>query len=249
MFLFNFFKPIKKDKIILSLTTYPARINIVEKTIKSILRQSLKPDEIILWLAPEQFPKREAELPKTLLNLQKKGLTICWYKDIRSYKKLIPTLLKYPNDIIITADDDVIYKRDCIKNLYETYIENPNCVIAHKYAYHFGTENLCPAGYGGVLYPPNCLYKDIVNENLFMKLAYDNDDVWFGMMAILAGTKVIKCKKASKPRYIKNSQKSRFCLYKKNHNGITGTREKVRLVCDYYSEQLKKMNIKILCEN
>ena len=49
------------------------------------------------------------------------GLTIDWYHDIRSYKKLIPTLKRYPDDIIITADDDILYPCNMVSDLYDTY--------------------------------------------------------------------------------------------------------------------------------
>ena len=73
----------KRDtKVIVSLTSFPARIDTVYITIRSILMQSLKPDIIILWLAQEQFPEKEKELPYNLLKLKKYGLTIEWCHDI-----------------------------------------------------------------------------------------------------------------------------------------------------------------------
>lgn len=61
------------EKIIVSLTSFPARINIVVKTIKTLLTQTLKPDAVILWLAPEQFPNGEKDLPQELLDLKQYG--------------------------------------------------------------------------------------------------------------------------------------------------------------------------------
>ena len=55
-------------KIIVSLTTYPGRIDIVHKTIITLLQQTMKPDEVILWLAEEQFPDKK--LPKSLTELE-----------------------------------------------------------------------------------------------------------------------------------------------------------------------------------
>ena len=104
----------KRDvRVIASLTTFPERITSVKETIKALLLQTCKPDELVLWLANEQFPEGEQSLPQDLLALKEFGLTIKWCKDIRSYKKLIPALKEYPNDIIITFDDDYYY--DCIE--------------------------------------------------------------------------------------------------------------------------------------
>ncbi len=118
--------------IIVSLTSFPERINIVVKTIKTLLTQTMKPDMVILWLAPEQFPNKEDDLPKELLDLKEFGLTIDWYKDIRSYKKIIPTIKKYPDAIIITTDDDIYYAPDTVESLYKSYLEHPQEIQAHR---------------------------------------------------------------------------------------------------------------------
>ena len=48
-----------ESRIIVSLTTYPARVQGVWVTIASLLNQTMKPYKVILWLAEEQFPKHE----------------------------------------------------------------------------------------------------------------------------------------------------------------------------------------------
>lgn len=47
---------------------------------------------------------------------------------MRSYTKLIPCLVKYPNDSIITVDDDILYTRDTIKRLVEINSKTPNAI-------------------------------------------------------------------------------------------------------------------------
>ena len=59
-------------RIIASLTSYPARINIVPYVIASILNQTMKPDKIILWLGAEKFPDRN--LPKIFDELRECGV-------------------------------------------------------------------------------------------------------------------------------------------------------------------------------
>ena len=198
---------VKYPDIIVSLTSYPARIGTVNQTIESLLNQSLEPDKLILWLAPEQFPSKEVDLPQELLDLQDRGLTIDWYHDIGSYKKLIPTLKKYPDAIIVTADDDNIYERDWLKKLVEGYQQFPHDIQCHrvtKFFYENGWRSIKGGhdyyekgsflneivGLGGVLYPPHCFYKDILDEKLFMQLAPTNDDQWFWIQAALNGVRV-----------------------------------------------------------
>ena len=196
------------NEIIVSLTSYPARIGTIHLVIESLLNQSMRADRVILWLAPEQFPNKESDLPQELLDLQAKGLTIGWYKDIRSYKKLIPTLKLYPNSIIVTADDDNIYQKHWLKKLFDSYVKHPGDIQAHRvtkfyyannrfYTVSGGRSYYKDASYlnklvglGGVLYPPHCFYKDILNEDLIKKLAPTNDDQWFWLQAAMNGVKV-----------------------------------------------------------
>ena len=58
----------RKEKIVVSLTSYPKRINVVWITIETLLQQTIKPDEVILWLADSQFKEIE-ELPKAIKNI------------------------------------------------------------------------------------------------------------------------------------------------------------------------------------
>ena len=122
----------RAEKIIVSLTSYDKRINDVKYAIYSLLNQTFPPDKLILWLDEDSFPQREKNLPRDLLELKNFGLTIDWCENLRSYKKLIPALEKYPDDIIVTADDDIFYRSDWLKILYDAHLENPDCIIAHR---------------------------------------------------------------------------------------------------------------------
>ena len=57
--------------------------------IYSLLTQNFKPDVVVLWLAEEQFPNKEADLSEELLKFKKNGLTIKWCHDIKPYKKFM----------------------------------------------------------------------------------------------------------------------------------------------------------------
>ena len=165
-----------------------------------------------MWLAEEQFPNKENDLPKNLLELTKgTNFEIDWCEDIRSYKKLIPALRKYPDSTIITCDDDVIYDRECVEKLVKAHKKDPKSIWCHRGHYflfdknkkvlpykdwfmcinsHKPSYNILQTGVGAVLYPQGCFYKDILNEKLFMNLSYDTDDIWFWAMSVLNGCKV-----------------------------------------------------------
>ena len=65
---------IRKKKIIISMTSIPVRIDKVWIVVESLLRQTYKPDQIILWLAKDEF--KDCPLPSTLKAQQKRGLQI-----------------------------------------------------------------------------------------------------------------------------------------------------------------------------
>ena len=175
--------------------------NVVFYTIASLLRQTIQPSKIVLWLAEDEW--NENSIPQKLRKLQEKGVEICYCKDLRSYKKLIPSLEKYPFSTIITVDDDMIYSSDTIETLIAAHERMPNeiiCTVARKPIIEKGLPkkynewedslispfddnsqgvNLFPVGVGGVLYPVGSLHDDVVKEYLFMKYCPLADDIWF----------------------------------------------------------------------
>lgn len=200
---------IKTDPII-SLTSYPARINSVDKTIKSLKNQNFRYQKIILWLSSDQF-KNEI-IPNNLQQLEDTKFEIRWIRgDIRSYKKLIPALKEFKDEIIVTADDDVIYPSDWLRRLIVSYIQDPNCIHTLRgrkilldknsklspYSKWrlikqplFPEFSILPTGVGGCLYKRTLLHSDITNVELFQTIAPDADDIWFWACALRKGTKI-----------------------------------------------------------
>lgn len=200
----------RSPKIILSLTTYPKRILSAAKTINTLLRQTVKPDKLILWLSQKEFPNKENDLPDDILNLKQFGLEIKWCEYMRSYQKLIPSLKEFPNDIIVTADDDMMYEPDWLESLYNAYLKDNNNIYTHragriklvnqKISFVPHRESLrrdysAPSffntlmGVSGCLYPPNALNNEVLEQKRFENLIPTHDDVWFWATAVLNGTK------------------------------------------------------------
>lgn len=215
-----------EPELIVSLTSYPKRIGFVYKAIRTILAQSEKADRILLWLSEEEFPGREQDLPGKLLELRQYGLSIEWYTDdIGPYKKLIPTIRKYPHAVIATADDDVLYPTDWLKILWDSYQKKPNAIYCHRPAmleikngefcwtatgkryYPEATYLHRGISHAGVLYPPHSLHSDVTEEEKFLELAPTNDDLWFWVMAIRNGTKIAVAKyNIPTPKYVDGTQ-------------------------------------------
>ncbi|HIT92871.1 MAG TPA: glycosyltransferase family 2 protein [Candidatus Stercorousia faecigallinarum] len=202
------------EGLIISLTSFPQRMYEIHYTLYSLLTQTVKPAKVVLWLGSEQFPNGEKDIPPKVLKLKENGLVIEWHKNLRSYTKLVPSLKKYPNNIIVTADDDIYYEKDWLEKLLKSHKENKNCIICHRaHRVKFDREKLAPykkwpkkikggkasylnflTGVGGVLYPQNSLHKDVLKEELFTELAPKADDVWFWAMAVLNKTKILVVK-------------------------------------------------------
>ena len=51
------------EKIILTMTSYPGRINEVLNSIKLLFANTIKPDRLVLNLSTEEFPNKERDLP------------------------------------------------------------------------------------------------------------------------------------------------------------------------------------------
>ncbi len=196
--------------IIVSLTTYGRRVHSVYMTIESLMEQTMKPNRMILWLDDSFEGKR---LPESINKLRKRGLEVAYCKDLRSYKKLVPALCEYPEDAIITVDDDVIYEVNMLENLIIPYLQNPHsiyCNRAHKMIpdgkgkllpYNDWewcckeqgfSDLLFPTGVGGTLYPPHSLDEEVKNEEVFTRICPAADDVWFKAMSLKKGTPVCR---------------------------------------------------------
>ncbi len=201
----------RNQKLIVSLTSYPERMYDIHYCLYSLLTQTIKPDKLILWLSEEEFPNKEKDIPKKVLHLQKFGLEIKWCgKNIKSYKKLIPALKEYPDDVIVTADDDIFYPANWLEKLYKAYLDDSSYIYCHNaHKITFEGRNIksymswersindntadfinVAVGCGGILYPPKSLHPDVFEQKTFMWLAPNADDIWFWAMAVLNNTKI-----------------------------------------------------------
>lgn len=193
-------------KIIVSLTSYPGRIAVVHEVIKTLLIQNMKPDRIILWLSQDEFAGKEKDLPGELLELIHFGLTICWCDDLKSHKKYFYAMQEFPDDIIITVDDDAYYSPRLTETLYKSFLKYPNAVscsranriVIDKNGNTFYDQwekdyreccneemiDLLPVGVGGVLYPPRCLPKETFDREKIWNICPCQDDLWLKAMEL-----------------------------------------------------------------
>lgn len=204
----------RKEKVIASLTSFPARINSVYLAVKSLMLQDYKPDEIILWLSKEQF--EGIEIPENLRELEKRGLQIKYCDDLRGHKKYFELIkTQKPDELILTFDDDIIYPPDSISKVIKYHKLYPKAIITNRgYEIMFFEDgNLTPhlqwiinsdygvgnpekliyiSGGSGPLFPYNSLHPDVTREDYIQEYAISVDDLWITVMAILNNTDIVK---------------------------------------------------------
>jgi hypothetical protein len=231
----NSYKQTNNNNIIVSITSYPERINTIWLTLESIMRQDLKPDKIILTLSKEEFGSFN-DLPKRLKSYLNNKITLCLVDDnIFSHKKYYYTMQKYRFSNVIVLDDDIIYNSSVIRNLYILHTKYPDAVCCNvgrnfdlfcsNFSYNNATLSnisyikskcILPIGFGGVLYPPESLSRLAFDINAIRKTSFYADDLWLYFNVLINNNEFVKTENFSNFLPIFNTQK--FALYKKNLN-------------------------------
>lgn len=225
-FIANFLYPIKarfhrnvgvdkNSNVIISLTSFPARIDNVWITIETLLNQSVKPARIQLYLAEEQFPDGDLsfkEITRKRFEQQKlRGLEVIYCDDLRPHKKYYYAMKDNPDNIVITVDDDMLYPENLVDELLRAHKKYPDSVVceyAHKITFDENGKlidywnwpdvtgdwtkpdmRILPVGCGGVLYPPHCLDERVFDKDKLREICLSTDDLWLKVMELLKGTK------------------------------------------------------------
>lgn len=245
----------RMEKIIVSLTTYPARIATISQVIDCMINQTVHPDKIILYLAKPQFEGQK--LPLELEPYKKWGVEVHWCEeDIGPHKKYFYALQEYPNDIVITIDDDFYYKRTLISELMECHKKFSRAIIARKahlitycengniapYLEWYGEciryiniprMDLCAIGCSGILYPPHVFVDEVFNKDFFMQSCRYADDIWLKFMEVLSDVPVVLAGEEAEDLPIK--QYFLDGLYQK-YNGVGGNDTQICNVLNKYNK-------------
>lgn len=198
--------------LIVSLTTFPARIGQLHLVLKSILLQTYKPERIVVWLTEEEFPNRWDNLPPELIALQSNGVELRFVStNLRSHNKYYYVFRDFPDKQVVTIDDDLIYSRDTIERLILMSYKYPNTVCSNVIRKieinegHFAvykkwkkvsegelTSSLLnmAAGYGGTLYPPRWYGDLLFDKAIIREKCMTADDLWLKANEIVQQIKV-----------------------------------------------------------
>jgi len=194
--------------LVVALTSYPTRIQFAWRSVETILGQDGFLGTTVLVLCESDFPRRE--VPRRLRNQCSRGLKILWVKrDGRSFDKLLPVRHAYPGSAVITVDDDIYFPNTLVSQLVQAAVHHPGSIVSSRGwrvlpsqrdgQVHFGEgwqrsesgdagPGLHLPGGNGCFYPPDGLDPVVDDLELALKLAPTNDDIWFWIQAVRAGT-------------------------------------------------------------
>ncbi len=130
------------EKVIVSLTSWRARLKNLPVVIDSILKQTRKPDVIVLNLSSDELYFR---LPNDIAEyLTANNVEVNWVKEnVGVWKKFLPTLELYPDDLIIAIDDDYVYPKGMIADFLRVHKKHPNSPISGNRYWRAGVKCHC----------------------------------------------------------------------------------------------------------
>lgn len=184
----------KKEQVIVSLTTWHERIANLPVVLDSIYAQTYQPDKVVLNLAYDEAVPEDVKA-----YLKNHNVEVNSVQDTKVYKKIIPTLRKYPEACVINIDDDSIYPSTMIADFVEMHKQYPkfpisgNRVVLYGMQCHCGLASLTKAEYFGE-------WLDKIDTDLMQHCS--SSDIVFTYMATRNGHPYIH----TKEEYFKNIQ-------------------------------------------
>lgn len=237
-------------KVIVSLTSYGNRLNNVHIALESILRQKAQPNNIILWVADDDFMRITWRVKKQC----RRGVEVRRCPDIGPHKKYFYVMQENPSALVVTADDDLIYRRSWLGELLDSYKRAPSAVHCHRakaitmkagklapydtwsqaLAYWNGDSRcIFPTSGGGVLFPPGALDERAFDLEALMRCCPRADDVWVKAMLLLKSTEIRLVNRPHRKLLMINTGSNDVALAKYNIEK-SGNDNQILAVCREY---------------
>ena len=165
--------------IYVSLSTIPPRINDINKSIDSILNQTIRPDKIFINI-PKKFKRFKEEIKDDQIPNFPSTVEVTRCDDCGPGTKLLGSINKLNKEsLVILADDDQVYENFMIEKLYYYYKKAPQ----NAYSFYVHPLGNFGIGQGADGFAINTkyldgivdFYKDVVKDyhELFLY-----DDLW-----------------------------------------------------------------------
>jgi hypothetical protein len=206
--------------IYVSLTTIPQRIKNLNKSIESLLKQTLRPDKIFINI-PNKYKRFNEVIEKDHIpKFEDTIVEIIRCEDYGPGTKLLGSIDKIKkNSLIILVDDDHCYENFMIEKFYHFYSKAPQ----NAYSFYVHPLNNFGIGQGadGFAINSNLLsnikkfYTEVVlnNKDLFI-----HDDLWTSFFLFY----IKKVKILSLQSHLKKNNNKFLPIYKKHteDNGL-----------------------------
>lgn len=207
--------------ISVNLTTTRQRLHLCRIALISLLLQSRLPERINLWISREPYLRDKGigdqgaldELLAALPPAERHRVHICCVPNTGPYRKLIPALRQAePDDVLVTADDDIYYGRDWLQLLLQHFeqaggqpvaarVRRQACsILGGTASYHYWHVIAEPAevsegfvvtfGGGAVLTRAMFRPEDIASE-AYLEISPTADDLWYSRMLRNAGRRIL----------------------------------------------------------
>lgn len=187
--------------VVVCMTSWVKRIKNVLPIVENIMKGAVKPDRIYLSLSTEEFPNKEYDLPKKLVDYfySDKRLIFNWIygENTKCMKKVFP-ILQYldDDDIIIPMDDDIMYPLDYIEKRvgeYKTHFQPISGINNKNKSYIYKRNNMLGNLGGGCLFTKKMMnhWDEYIDDKI---LKSNNDDTCYAMLEWLNGYIPQECK-------------------------------------------------------
>ncbi|MFV8908120.1 glycosyltransferase [Serratia fonticola] len=207
----------------INVTTTQARLNLCSQTVWSLVHQSVLPAKIVLWVSSEKYLADDGinSVPMwvdEINSIRDDILAIKWVKNTGPYRKIIPALrCANDNDILVYADDDVVYGFNWLYKLLETFRDNQDKVVAsrvrelkrnifgHVKSYLYSTivykektlkNDYVITGVGGVVIKKSHIASIYIELEDFVRICPTTDDLWISKILELSSTAILACPQA-----------------------------------------------------
>lgn len=208
--------PKSEKEVIVSFTSFPARIDNVWQVVECMMRQTYLPSKIILWLSKDQFLLDDS-IPQTLRKREGNLFEIRMVEgDIRSHKKYYYLFKEYPGSLVFLIDDDIYYPTDILERSIKEFSKGESSVICNygyliktkdgkvspykdwKRNYHYSVApNLFFGSGGGTLIDTSKLHPISTNIELARELTPMADDIWLNAVVRFSRMKISMLKNGS----------------------------------------------------
>ncbi len=191
-------------KVLVCVTTTKARLDVFFYALQSLKRQTYEDYYISVYLSQEPFLLDEGirVVPDWMRG---ERLQVGFVSNSGSYRKLLPAIVDAADeDLIVTADDDVLYARNWLERIVKAAELHPTHIVCGRarsiqknilgrfqnysnwpiVSKSMTGRALLPIGCSGIAYRRNLLDLDFMLDQAFRDCAPTSDDIWFRLASL-----------------------------------------------------------------